>query len=205
MLYRKYILPIICLLCTLAGNSYADEETDSYYVNAGNNLAWYGNQEFSGTVSDQMDITYGSYSFSASLGYSPSKKSALNNARFEAELGFYSSNNEKQSNISLGRTSFIANSFYDFKELAGFKSYIGFGTGFSNFGLSDNASNSTTSPVYQAMLGFSYQPSFTDNTLIHLGYRYFSPIGRQYIINEETGKKYNISNHNFEGGVNISF
>jgi opacity protein-like surface antigen len=159
------------------------------------------------------------FSFSSALGYKPdAQRGFVSHTRGEIAVGYQQAKLDSDGVIPIGGTSgkihtysAMLNGYYDFKNATSFVPYVGGGFGVAQVTLEDAnrvgiSDDSDILPAYQFLAGFSIEPASLPYTSLHLGYRYFSTIGKVELT-DNTNNRIQIEqdSHNFEGGIRWHF
>ena len=207
---KKTFLLTMLLAGLVAAPAYA-----GYYVSGSVGLGIPGNLEYKSPnlVDPDGSVIYDNgVALNGAFGYN------FGTTRVEAAIGYQQNayNREVDSDGSVYHTSWnpvllkdvsdfhlsvltvMANGYYDFSAVSGFKPYVMAGAGIANFKSGDAWIDDT---YFAWQVGAGIGVKIAKNTTFDLGYRYLRPVG----MKDLDGWKVNWESHNILAGIRYEF
>ena len=204
---KKLALATTALIAFASTASAVEQNFPNFYIGLGGGVTGQTSSEFkNGGQKNTVDWDAG-YDYKASIGYQPPEFGGF---RVEAE---YSNHHQDSTGSNNGDTTAnvgAVNVYYDFFNPSVLTPYLGGGLGYGSFNASHNltginnssgGNNDESRPIYQGILGVSWQPNTLPDVAFDLNYRYLAPFSEL----KEDGAKYDYDNHSVEVGARFKF
>jgi len=209
---------VLSLISAQASATMQEERWPRWYVGLSGGVQFLKDDDIRGASTGKAKFKTGE-TFTGSLGYMPHfGVSALENLRFEAELGYHNAGLDGgtvNGVLTPGRGhvqawSYLGNVFYDFRNSTRWTPYLGAGAGGARVQLSRNSGLGNTGDesgvfAYQFMAGLAYAPENIPMTEWSLGYRYFVMQDPEYNSPAGKLKLRNLDSNNVELGAKFRF
>lgn len=202
----------------LSTAAHAQDRWPRWYVGLSGGVTYLQDSDLDGTTSGDVSFDNG-WSGNVQLGYLPAfGGGALNNLRFEGEVGYRSNDADTlrfggtggSASDNISATTYMVNALYDIDMGTPYKPYVGAGIGVADLKLKARNAAATfdsgdSAFAWQLLAGVGFAPASTPNVEWDLGYRFLRAESVEFTSNTGVNVDADYDSHSVEAGAKFRF